>query len=78
MARHYRSGFDKVLLDDRYEALRKLLERKHGTTDIDLLRTRMLAEKIVEDPLLHQSLQVRFPGESSAQLADRVLQRRYR
>ena len=72
-AKLYRSSFDKVLEDDKYQALRQGLERKYGTTDTDLLRQRMLAERLEDDSLLLKSLKDQFPDDSTEQLAARIL-----
>ena len=69
LAKAYRHSFDHVLMNDRYRALRRALERKHRTDDTDLLRIRMLAERLQEDPLLYSLLQKRNPGKSAEELA---------
>ena len=72
-AKLYRSSFDKVLVGEKYLALRRGLERKYGTTDTDQLRQRMLAERLEDDSLLLESLKSQYPGESTVELAARIL-----
>ncbi|MEZ6054056.1 MAG: hypothetical protein R3C02_22110 [Planctomycetaceae bacterium] len=62
----YQMGLDKP-------ALRKMLERKHETSDPEELKRRMLAADIDEDPILTGYLRDRFPDFSREQRIDLIL-----
>jgi hypothetical protein len=64
------SGYDVALSKP---ALRKVLETKHGATDDDSLKRRMLIARIRDDEFLNSYLTRRVPDLNSDQLVDTVL-----
>ncbi len=70
IARQKYAAFDVVLSKP---SLRKRLEQKHGTTDAEQLKRRMLAADIADQSILIGYLRDRFPNLSREERVDLIL-----